>query len=89
LSAAARAADPALQQLARLIGSHGEQTLAFVSRAKWLGPEELNYLGFHFAEKERAEKKFGGEMLRLVARRAPRSKLAKEARSKLRGEGLE
>jgi hypothetical protein len=89
LSASARAADPALQQLARLIGSHEAQTLAFVAKAKWLEPEELYYLGFHFAEQERAEKKFGGEMLRLVARRSPRSKLAKDARSKLRGEGLE
>ena len=89
LSASARTADPALQQLARLIGSHEAQTLAFVAKAKWLKPEELYYLGFHFAEKERAEKKFGGEMLRLVARRSPRSKLAKDARSKLRGEGLE
>ncbi len=89
LSASARTADPALQQLARLIGSHEAQTLAFVTKAKWLEPEELYYLGFHFAEKERAEKKFGGEMLRLVARRSPRSKLAKDARNKLRGEGLE
>jgi hypothetical protein len=89
LSASARAADPALQQMARLIGSHEAETLAFVTKAKWLDPEELYYLGFHFAEKERAEKKFGGEMLHLVAQRAPRSKLAKDARSKLRGEGLD
>jgi hypothetical protein len=89
LSASVRAADPALQQLARLIDSHEAQTLAFVTKAKWLEPEELYYLGFHFAEKERVEKKFGGEMLRLVARRSPRSKLAKDARSKLRGAGLE
>jgi len=78
-----------VQQMARLIGSHEADTLAFVSKAKWLEPEELYYLGFHFVEKERAEKKFGGEMLRLVVKRSPRSKLAKDAKSKLRGEGLE
>jgi hypothetical protein len=89
LSAAARAADPALQQLARLVDSYEAETLAFVAKAKWLEPEELYFLGFHFAEKERAEKKFGGELLRLVAQRSPRSKLAKDAKSKLRGEGLE
>jgi HEAT repeat protein len=89
LSAEARAADPALQQFARLIDSHEAETREFVTKAKWLDAEELFYLGFHFAEKERAEKKFGGEMLRLVVKRSPRSKLAKDAKSKLRGEGLE
>ena len=85
----ARAADPALQQFARLIDNHEAETLEFVSQAKWLESEELFYLGFHFAEKEHAEKKFGGEMLRLVAQRSPRSKLAKDAKTKLRGEGLD
>jgi hypothetical protein len=89
VSAEARAADPALQQFTRLIDNHEAETLEFVSKAKWLEPEELFYLGFHFAEKERAEKKFGGEMLRLVVKRSPRGKLAKDAKSKLRGEGLE
>jgi hypothetical protein len=89
LSAEARAADPALQQFARLIDNHEAETLDFVGKAKWLEPEELFYLGFHFAEKERAEKRFGGEMLRLVVKRSPKSKLAKDAKSKLRGEGLE
>jgi hypothetical protein len=89
LSAEARAADPAVQQFARLIDNHEAETLEFVGKAKWLEPEELFYLGFHFAEKERAEKKFGGEMLRLVVKRSPKSKLAKDAKSKLRGEGLE
>jgi hypothetical protein len=89
LSAEARPADPAVQQFARLIDHHEAETLEFVTQAKWLEAEELFYLGFHFAEKERAEKKFGGEMLRLVVKRSPRSKLAKDAKSKLRGEGLE
>jgi HEAT repeat protein len=89
LSADARAADPALAQFARLIDGHEAETLEFVTKAKWLEPEELFYLGFHFAEKERADKKFGGEMLRQVVKRSPRSKLAKDAKSKLRGEGLE
>src|SRR5262249_20335988 len=89
LSAEARAADPCLQQFARLIDNHEAETLEFVTKAKWLEPEELFYLGFHFAEKERAEKKFGGEMLRLMVKRSPKSKLAKDAKSKLRGEGLE
>jgi hypothetical protein len=89
VSAEARTADPSLQQFARLIDNHVAETLDFVNKAKWLEPEDFFYLGFHFAEKERAEKKFGGEMLRLVAQRSPRSKLAKDAKTKLRGEGLD
>jgi len=88
VSAEARAADPSLAQFARLVDNHEAETLDFVQKAKWLEPEDLFYLGFHFAEKERAEKKFGGEMLRLMVKRSPKSKLAKDARSKLRGEGL-
>jgi HEAT repeat protein len=89
VSAEARAADPALQLFARLIDNHEAETLEFVGQANWLEPEELFYLGFHFAEKERAAKKFGGEVLRLVVQRSPRAKIAKDAKSKLRGEGLE
>ncbi len=88
-SVEARAADPSLGQFARLIGSHEAETLEYVQKAKWLEPEDLFYLGFHFAEKDRAEKHFGGEMLRLTIKRSPKSKLAKNAKSKLRGEGLE
>src|SRR5262249_6290558 len=89
LATETRAADPALQQFARLIDGHEAETREFVAKAKWLEPEELFYLGFHFAEKERAEKRFGGEMLHWVVQRSPRSKRAKDAKSKLRGEGLE
>jgi hypothetical protein len=89
LPAEARAADPCLQQFTRLIDNHETETLEFVTQAKWLEPEEFFYLGFHFAERERAEKKFGGAMLSLVVQRSPRSKLAKDAKNKMRGEGLE
>ena len=84
LAAEARAADPCLQQFARLIDNHEAETLEFVTKAKWLEAEELFYLGFHFAEKERAEKKFGGAMLELVVKRSPKAKIAKDAKTKLR-----
>jgi len=60
-----------------------------VPKAKWLEPEDLFYLGFHFAEKEREEKKFGGEVLHLLVKRSPQSKLAKDAKSKLKREGFD
>ncbi|MFL5241672.1 MAG: HEAT repeat domain-containing protein [Gemmataceae bacterium] len=88
LHAEARATDPCLDQFNNLIHSYPDQTAEFVKKAKWLDPEDLFYLGFHFAEKERQDKEFGGEVLRLAIQRGGRSKVAKDAKSKLRGEGL-
>ncbi len=85
----ARAADRSLEEFARLVSNHEAETRAFVTEATWLDPEELFYLGFHFAERQRQEKTFGGDVLRLAIQRSPRSKLAKDAKSKLRSEGLD
>lgn len=91
LAAEARAADPCLDQFASLVHSHEAELLDFLKKAKWLDPEDLFYLGFHFAEKEkdRQERNLGAEALRLVVKRSPRSKLAKDARAKLGREGLD
>jgi hypothetical protein len=89
LSADARASDPCLEQFANLVHSMGDELLTYVKKAKWLEPEELFYLGFHFAEKDHQEQKFGGEMLRLVLDQSPRSAVAKDAKTKLRREGLD
>jgi HEAT repeat protein len=90
LSAEARSSDPCLQQFAGLIHTHEAELLDFVTKAKWLDADDLFYVGFHFAEqKERAERNFGAAALRLVVKRSPRSKLAKDARAKLGREGLE
>jgi hypothetical protein len=89
LSAEARAADLALQQFASLIHSHEGEVTESLRRAKWIEPEDLFYLGFHFAERDRQERMFGGEALRLTVKRSPRSKLAKDARTKLKREGLD
>ena len=51
-------------------------------------PEDLFYLGFHFVEGDRSEREFGAQALRLLLKRSPRSKIAKDARSKLRSAGL-
>jgi hypothetical protein len=90
LNAEARAADPCLHQFAHLVrGDHADETATFLQKAKWLTPEELFYLGFHFAEKEQQEKQFGGEVLKLVIERAKKAKIAKDAKSKLRNEGFD
>jgi hypothetical protein len=89
LNAESRAADPCLQQFAHLIHSHEAEVTEFLQKAKWLEPDDLFYLGFHFAEKERQERTFGGEALKLLIKRSPRSKLAKDARTKLKRLGFD
>ncbi|MBI3268108.1 MAG: HEAT repeat domain-containing protein [Planctomycetes bacterium] len=54
-----------------------------------LGAAEYAYLGFHFSERQGPERDFGGEMLRVVTQKFPRSQEAKVAKQKLRTEGLE
>jgi HEAT repeat protein len=89
VNADARAADPVLPQFAALIHSHEAEVSEMLQKAKWLEPEDLFYIGFHFAEKDHQEQKFGGTALKLLLKRSPKSKLAKGARTKLKREGLD
>jgi HEAT repeat protein len=89
VNAEARNGDPCLAQFARLLPNYGAEVTTFVDKAKWLDPEDLFYLGFHFAEQNGAPQKFGGHVLHLLLKRSPKSKLAKDARSKLRSAGLD
>ena len=89
LTADARAADHVLHQFAALVHGHEADVTEALQKAKWLGPEDLFYLGFHFAEKDHQEQKFGGLALKLVVKRSPKSKLAKDAKTKLKREGLD
>lgn len=88
LGAEARITDPCLQQFAGLIHRHETDPLEFIEKATWIEPEALFYLGFHFAEGKGPEREFGGKVLRLFIRRHSKSKLTKDARSKLRSESL-
>jgi HEAT repeat protein len=83
-----RQADPSLQQLGRLIHSHDIDPAERLRQAKWLDADDLFFIGFHFAEGSKPERDFGAEALRQVIKRSPRSKLAKDARSKLRSAGF-
>jgi HEAT repeat protein len=84
-----RASDPSLQQLARLAHSHEQPPVDRIKAAKWLAPDDLFYAGFHFAESsDRQERELGGALLQLVQDRSPRTKLAKDARTKQRAAGL-
>lgn len=85
----ARAADPAIQQFARLLHSHEIHPLDHVKKAAWLAPEDLFYLGFHFAEGAGPEREFGGSVLKLVLKKSAKSQVGKDARAKLRSAGLD
>lgn len=87
-SKTARDADPALAQFSRLLQDPGFDLLAQIRKAKWLDEEELFYVGFHFTEQTRLARAFGQQLLELVIERSPKSALARNARQKLKSEGL-
>ncbi len=89
LSPEARASDPCLQQFSTLCQGYEAELSAELEKLKWLEPEDLYYLGFHFAEQVGQQKQFGGKVLRLLIKRSPKTKLAQAAKRKLRGAGLE
>jgi hypothetical protein len=88
-AADARNTDPSLHQFGGLLHRHETAPIKLVEKAKWLEAEDLFFLGFHFAEKTGPEKEFGKDVLRLLIERSPRSKQAKDAKSKLRSQGLD
>jgi HEAT repeat protein len=88
LEADARAADPSLEQFAGLIRRQQINVAEAVEKARWLDAEDLFYLGFHFVEGAREEREFGAGVLRLLLKRAPKTKRAKDAKNKLRSQGL-
>jgi hypothetical protein len=88
LSPEARAADPSLGQFSRLLRNPAFHVLTHLRKATWLDQHDLFYLGFHFSEQDRRDREFGGEVLELLLKRFPRSPVAKDARRKLKSEGL-
>ena len=87
-SSAAREADQALHQFSRLLQDAAFDLFEQVRKAKWLEQEDLFYLGFHFAEQSRVAREFGSQVLKLVIERSPKSALAKNAKQKIKREGL-
>jgi len=53
-----------------------------------LDSEDLYWLGFHLAEGAGDEKSLGAELLKMVSQKEGKSKLGRNARNKLRLEGL-
>jgi hypothetical protein len=88
LSPEHRAADPTLHQFARLLQNPAFDLLGRLTKAKWLETPELFYVGFHFAEQTHRAREFGRHVLEYVVKRSPQSDLGKQARRKLKSEGL-
>jgi HEAT repeat protein len=82
-----RANDPSLHQLADLARVDADGVLAFLGKTSWLRAEEIYYVGFHFSEYMPPLKEFGGDVLRLLLKRFPRSKLIAAAKNKLKTVG--
>jgi HEAT repeat protein len=87
-AAAAREGDPALHQFNWLLQDTSFDLIEHVRKASWLETEDLYYLGFHFSEQPRWARSFGQQVLELVIKGSPKSQLAKNARHKLKSEGL-
>ena len=84
---AARHEDPAIELFGGLV-SEGYPLFEQLRKESVLTADELAWLGAHFVSRERAEREFGGQILHLVMRKAPRSNLAKDAKSCLAENGV-
>jgi hypothetical protein len=84
LSAVSRKDDEGLRIIGELLAEGGFPTLKRLKGDRSLGPVELYHVGFHFAERLFAQRELGVELLAHVARKWPRSKMARPARQKLK-----
>lgn len=89
LAAEAREGDFCLHHFAHLCQNYEKELSEEIEKLDWLSPEDLYYLGFHFAEKEGRQKQFAARVLHLLVKRSPRSKLGQAAKAKLRSAGLD
>lgn len=87
LETEARAHDTSLHQFSDLIRQDEPATYKEVESTKWLGADELYYLGFHFIEHAGVMGDFGGKVLKLLLKRFPKNKLAASAKNKLKSFG--
>lgn len=78
--------DVCLKQFGDLARKEGFDLLGHLKKIPILGAEELYYLGFHLAEEAEPLRKAGREILTYVSHRWPRTKMAKDARTKLQTE---
>jgi len=76
--------DPVLDLFVDLSRSSAFPVLDALKKEKALGPEDLFYLGFRFAESSAEARTLGEDILELLADRYPRTKVGKSAKNKLK-----
>jgi len=79
-----RAGDQALRGFQALLPDKSFKLLERLKKEKVLDAADLYYVGFHFSEGTGDERKFGQKLLEHVAKRWPKTREAKAARSKLK-----
>ncbi|MFG0319472.1 MAG: HEAT repeat domain-containing protein [Planctomycetota bacterium JB042] len=84
---AARADDPVVELFSGIV-SQDFPLFERLRKETVLTADELAWLGAHFVSREHDEQQLGGQVLHLVMRKAPRSNLAKDARSMLAQHGV-
>ncbi|GHS90657.1 hypothetical protein FACS1894139_12330 [Planctomycetales bacterium] len=83
----ARDADPCLDNFKWFLRETEKGLTPKLLANKSLTPEELLYLGFHFAEQMNAERRFGLEMLKALREKYDKTEVGKTADKKLKSEG--
>ena len=87
LATESRTADPALHQFGQMIAAYEAELVAALDKAKWLEPDDLYYLGFHFVEQGGRAKSFAAKVLQMLVAKSPKSKVGQAAKSKLKSSG--
>ena len=87
LNAPRRDQMPALRLLGRLARHEAFDVEKSFRGAKALGPEHLQFAGFHFLELPEPDHAFGKKILQTLVKRHPKSEAAKAARKKLATQG--
>lgn len=82
-----RVSDYCLEHLAILLRDDPKGFRASVLSCKELTPAELFYVGYHFAEQQNEERRFGIELLQHIAKKFAKQEVAQAAKNKLKIEG--
>ncbi len=88
ISRSERHADPCLERFDRLVGQPDFGLATRLCSDRSVTPQELFYVGFHFAEQLGERRAFGGALLQHVVAAAPRAAVGASARNKLRLEAF-
>lgn len=79
--------DPCLRSFDTLFAQDADRLEKELEKAKFLDDADLFYIGFHFAEQIGRPRQFGIDVLKMVAKRHPKSEAGKSARNKLKSVG--